>query len=109
MFFLRFLIPKSLQKPPVEEGVPEGVPEAVPAVEAVQEVEADLEEELGAELDEYDDVVYQGVDYLAKGDKLFNGNFELIGEWDADAMVATFATDEARDKHLAEKDSDDEE
>ena len=100
---------ESLQKPPeVEEGVPEAVPAVEEPVEAVQEVEADLEEELGAELDEYDDVVYQGVDYLAKGDKLFNGNFELIGEWDADAMVATFATDEARDKHLAEKDSDDE-
>ena len=108
---------ESLQKPQEVPEVEEGVPEAVPAVEepveavqeAVQEVEADLEEELGDDdLDAYDDVNYQGVDYLVKCDKLYTCNFELIGEWDADAMVATFATDEARDKHLAEKDSDDE-
>jgi len=91
-----------LQKPQEVPEVEEGIPEAVP------EVPADLEEELEAELDEYDDVEYQGVDYLAKDDKLFNGNFELIGEWDADAMVATFSTDEETAKHLAEKDNDDE-
>jgi hypothetical protein len=92
--------------PQVEEAVPQ-VEEAVPQVEeAVPQVPADLEEETGDELDEYLDVEFQGVDYLAKGDKLFNCDFELIGTWDG--MVATFTTDEAKDKHLAEKDTDDE-
>ena len=106
---------ESLQKPPeVEEGVPEAVPqveEAVPLVEEtgddVPEVQADLEEEVGGDLDQYVDVEFQGVDYLAKGDQLFNGDFELIGTWDG--MIATFTTDEAKEKHSAEKeDSDDE-
>jgi len=99
-----------LQKPQeVGEGVPQ-VEEAVPPVEEtgddVPEVQADLEEEIDDDLDQYDAVDYQGVEYLVKGDQLFNADIELIGTWDG--MVATFTTDEAKDKHLAEKDSDDE-
>ena len=106
---------ESLQKPQevpeVEEGVPVAVAEAVHEVEEVEEVAqppADLEEEIGDDLGEYIDVEFQGVDYLVKDDKLFNGNFEEIGMWDSDTNVATFTTNEAKDKHLAEKDSDDE-
>ena len=103
---------ESLQKPQevpeVEEGVPVAVAEAVKEVEEVVQPPADLEEEIGDDLGEYIDVEFQGVDYLVKDDKLFNGNFEEIGMWDSDTNVATFTTDEAKDKHLAEKDSDDE-
>jgi len=110
---------KPQEVPEVEEGVPvpvaEVVPqdeEAVPPVEetgdAVPEIPADLEEEIDDDLDAYDEVEYQGVEYLVKGDNLFNVDFELIGMWDSDTMVATFATNEAKDKHSAEKDSDDE-
>ena len=103
---------ESLQKPQevpeVEEGVPVAVAEAVQEVEEVAQPPADLEEEIGDDLGEYIDVEFQGVDYLVKDDKLFNGNFEEIGMWDSDTKVATFTTDEAKDKHLAEKDSDDE-
>ena len=99
---------KPQEVPEVEEGVPVAVAEAVQEVEEVAQPPADLEEEIGDDLDEYIDVEFQGVDYLVKGDKLFNGNFEEIGMWDSDTKVATFTTDEAKDKHLAEKDSDDE-
>ena len=99
---------KPQEVPEVEEGVPVAVAEVVQEVEEVAQPPADLEEEIGDDLGEYIDVEFQGVDYLVKGDKLFNGNFEEIGMWDSDTKVATFTTDEAKDKHLAEKDSDDE-
>ena len=99
---------KPQEVPEVEEGVPVAVAEVVQEVVQEPYLEADLEEEARDELDEYLDVEFQGVDYLVKGDKLFNGNFEEIGMWDSDTKVATFTTDEAKDKHLAEKDSDDE-
>ena len=67
-----------------------------------------LEEEIGGDLGEYLDVEFQGVDYLVQGDNLLNGSFEEIGKWDSVTKVATFTTEEAKAKHLAEKDNDDE-
>ena len=99
---------KPQEVPEVEEGVPVAVAEVVQEVVQEPYLEADLEEEARDELDEYLDVEFQGVEYLVKGDNLFNVDFELIGMWDSDTMVATFATNEAKDKHSAEKDSDDE-
>ena len=47
-----------------------------------------MEEEVGSEdVDDYDVLEFQGVNYLVKGDKLFNSNFEEIDMWDQDFIV----------------------
>ena len=95
--------------------IPEVVPE-VPGV--VQEVPQDLEEELGDDLasdddealGEYDDIEYQGVEYLTRQGKLFNADFEEIGTWDDVLRVPTFTNATAKEDHEENMDeeSDDE-
>ncbi len=107
-------VPPQLDVPHVEATVEEDVPHAEATVEEdVPQVgellSHDLEEELGDELDEYDDVVYQGVEYLVKGlDVLCNTSFEIIGKWDHKTLVATFDSPEAQKSHEEHKeDSED--
>ena len=102
----------------IPEVVPE-VPEVVPEVpEAVPEVPQDLQAEPGddltsdddEELGEYDDIEYQGVEYLTRHGKLFSAEFEEIGTWDDVLRVPTFtnATAKADHEENMDEESDDE-
>ena len=101
-------VPQEAVPPPQEDVPKEDVPQEDVPQEAVPQEAADLEEEIGDDLDGYDDIEYQGVEYLVKGDQLFNADFELIGTWDTGNRVANITNTEALEKHAEEMDTDDE-
>ena len=95
---------ESLQKP---QEVEEGVPEVQVAPEAPAVVEDELEKELVSSSDdeiEEDCVTYQGVEYILKGHRLFNGLDEEIGTWDNENKVANFTDEDALAQHKDHED-----
>ena len=72
------------------------------------ELEKELDTSSDDEVDGFDTVTYQGIEYLTLGDRLFNGIEEEIGTWDNENKVATFTDDNARAKHEEDKETDEE-
>ncbi len=102
----------SLLESPVEEAIPPQ--EAVPPIKVEPPLdnppqhdthqEDTLQDELQDELQEddtlyYDDVSFEGVDYLVKGSTLFSTNYEEIGNWDTTNFIATFSNKDALNSH----------
>jgi len=98
----------SLLESPVEEAEPphEAVPpiKVEPALDNPPQHDTHQEDTLQDELQEddtlyYDDVSFEGVDYLVKGSTLFSTNYEEIGNWDTTNSIATFSNKDALSSH----------
>ena len=97
----------SLLESPVEEAIPphEAVPpiKVQPVLENNLSVDPPLDDPDG-DLQEddtiyYDDVSFEGVDYLVKASTLFSTNYEEIGNWDTTNLIATFSIKDALISH----------